>query len=65
MAKISSIPETKTTKFERIYEDENSISVWKYDLNKQQYGPVDVEIKYKRNYHHPTEKDNKKSPTKK
>lgn len=36
----------KRTKFEYIYEDENSTSIWKYDLNKQPNGPISVEIKY-------------------
>lgn len=34
------------TKFERRYEDEDTIEIWKYDLNKSN-GPVDVSITYK------------------
>lgn len=34
------------TKFERRYEDEDTISVWKYDLLKSN-GPIDVNIIYK------------------
>lgn len=59
-------------KYERIYEDETSIDVWKYDLSKNPYGPVEVETKYKRNYNHPAlpqsklgTKREKKTPTKK
>ena len=37
--------EDRPVKFERIYEDEETISIWKYDLNKTQNGPVEVEIK--------------------
>lgn len=37
----------KPTKFERIYEDEESKSIWKYDLTKNPYGPVSVEYSYK------------------
>lgn len=37
----------KPTKFERIYEDEDCKSIWKYDLKKQPYGPVSVEVTYK------------------
>jgi hypothetical protein len=38
----------KPTTFERIYEDEDCISIWRYDLNRTTKGPVEVEIKYKR-----------------
>ena len=34
-------------KFTRTYEDEDTIEVWTYDLNKTTHGPVLVEIKYK------------------
>ena len=40
----------KPTKFERIYEDDECISIWKYDLRKNPYGPVDVEYKWKRGF---------------
>jgi hypothetical protein len=43
----------RPVKFERIYEDEETIAIWKYDLNKTQNGPVEVEIKYKKGYQHP------------
>jgi hypothetical protein len=35
------------TKFTRVYEDEDTKSVWTYDLNKTKSGPVSVEITYK------------------
>jgi hypothetical protein len=35
-------------KFTRTYEDDESISIWKYDLNKQPYGPIEVEYKWKK-----------------
>ena len=35
------------TKFERIYEDEDCISIWKYDYSKTTCGPVSVEHKWK------------------
>ena len=55
MAKIiNSKVESKPTKFERVYEDEDSISIWKYDLDKHPYGPILTEIKYKRGYKHPS-----------
>jgi hypothetical protein len=55
MAKIvNSKTESKPTKFERVYEDDDSISIWKYDLDKQPYGPISTEIKYKRGYKHPS-----------
>lgn len=35
------------TKFTRIYEDEDTIETWIYDLDKFDKGPISVEIKYK------------------
>ena len=35
------------TKWERIYEDTECRSVWKYDSKKNPYGPVSVEYVYK------------------
>ena len=37
----------KPTKFERVFEDEECKSVWKYDLKKNPNGPVSVEYSYK------------------
>lgn len=34
-------------KYTKVYEDENTIETWTYDLNKFERGPVLVEIKYK------------------
>jgi hypothetical protein len=39
---------TETKKYERIYEDDDSISVWKYDTSKTITGPYEVEIKHKK-----------------
>ena len=57
---VKSIYDGKPIKFEIIYEDEESISTWKYDLKKFQNGPVEVEIKYKRGVIHPALKNEKK-----
>lgn len=38
---------SKPIKFTRVYEDELTTETWKYDLNKNPYGPVEVDIKYK------------------
>ena len=46
--------EPKPPKFERVYEDDECISIWKYDLNKFKNGPIDVEYRYKRGYKHPS-----------
>jgi hypothetical protein len=35
------------TKFTRVYEDEDTIETWAYDLDKFDKGPISVEIKYK------------------
>lgn len=40
----------KPKKFEYIFEDEDCISIWKYDLNKQPNGPISVEHKYTAKY---------------
>lgn len=40
----------KPTKFERIYEDDECISTWKYDLKKNPYGPVEVIYSWKRSF---------------
>jgi hypothetical protein len=47
------------TKFERVYEDEQTISIWKYDLKISTSGPIEVEIKYKKGYVHPLDKKKK------
>ena len=38
---------SENTKFERIYEDENSKSVWRYDYSITKNGPVSVSVTYK------------------
>ena len=40
----------KPQKFEYIFEDEESTSIWKYDLKKFPNGPVSVEYKWKASY---------------
>jgi hypothetical protein len=45
--------ETKTNKWEVVYEDDDCISIWKYNSKITTYGPVEVEYKYKRGYVHP------------
>jgi hypothetical protein len=39
--------EDKPLKFERRYEDEDSVEVWKFDLKKFDKGPIEVNITYK------------------
>ena len=48
-----------TTKWEITYEDEESISVFKYNSDINRNGPVSVEFKYKTGYKHPTEQKKK------
>jgi hypothetical protein len=38
----------ETKKYERIYETEDSISIWRYDTSKSTTAPYDVEIKPKK-----------------
>jgi hypothetical protein len=40
----------KPTKFEYIFEDEDSTSIWKYDLKKFRNGPISVEYHWKPHY---------------
>ena len=35
-------------KWERIYEDEDTISIWKYNSKISMINPYEVEIKYKK-----------------
>ena len=37
----------KPTKFERVFEDEEGKSIWKYDLKKFPNGPISVEYSHK------------------
>lgn len=41
------IHEPLPSKFSRVYEDEYTIETWKFDLNKFDKGPIEVDIKYK------------------
>ena len=49
----------KPTKWEVVYEDEDCISIWKYNSKITTGGPVEVEHKYKRGYVHPLDKKKK------
>lgn len=49
-------PEPKPTKWEVTYEEEDYISIWKYNTQINPFGPVDVEYKYKKGYVHPGSK---------
>ena len=41
------VQETPPRKFTRVYEDEDIIETWTYNLDKFTRGPVEVDIKYK------------------
>lgn len=49
-------PEPKPIKWEISYEEEDCISIWKYNSKKNPNGPVEVEYKYKKGYVHPHQK---------
>ncbi len=59
MAKITNEP-IEPRKFERVYEDEREIIIWKYDYSKFTNGPVSVEIKSKHQSFEPKKKKPKK-----
>ena len=46
-------PEPKPIKWEISYEDEDTISIWRYNTKKNPNGPIEVEYKYKKEYKHP------------
>ena len=50
----------KPTKWEVVYEDDECISIWKYNTNKTKFGPVEVEYKWKRSYN-PWDKKQKRT----
>jgi len=43
----SIIQETASRKFNRVYEDDETIETWTFDLDKFDKGPISVDIKYK------------------
>jgi hypothetical protein len=49
----------KPTKWEQVYEDEETISIWKYDSNISTSGPIEVDLKYKKGYVHPLDRKKK------
>jgi len=48
MAKVVKKAEEVHKKWERTFEDEYSISIWKYDSKKSIINPYEVEIKQKK-----------------
>lgn len=44
---------SKPVKWEQVYEDDESISIWRYNSNITTNGPVEVEYKFKKGYVHP------------
>ena len=43
-------PEPKPTKWEVVFEDDESISIWRYNSKKNPYGPIEVEYKWKKTF---------------
>ena len=41
------IQEIPSRKFNRVYEDDETIETWTFDLDKFDKGPISVDIKYK------------------
>jgi hypothetical protein len=56
MAKKTNLKEVEHRKWERVYEDEDSISIWRYDSKKSLINPYEVEIKYKNEKRSPTKR---------
>lgn len=38
---------SKKEQYQQVYEDDEAVTVWTYDLTKFKNGPISVEIKYK------------------
>jgi hypothetical protein len=38
---------SKKEQYQQIYEDDEAVTIWTYDLTKFKNGPISVEIKYK------------------
>ena len=53
---IKTPTQTNRLKWEVVYEDEDCISIWKYNSKITTAGPGEVEYKYKRGYTHPLDK---------
>jgi hypothetical protein len=53
---VNSKTPVKPTKWEVVYEDDECISIWRYNSKITTAGPVEVEQKYKRGYVHPLDK---------
>ena len=49
-SKENNSKQEKPTKFEYIFEDDESVSIWKYDIKKFPNGPVSVEYRWKPHY---------------
>jgi len=49
-------PQPRPDKWEITFEDEETISIWKYNNKKFSNGPIEVEYKYKKGYTHPKNK---------
>lgn len=43
-------PQPERIKWEYVFEDEDSISIWRYDIRKTRSGPYEVEYKWKRHF---------------
>jgi hypothetical protein len=56
MNKTPNPTQTIRLKWEVVYEDEDCISIWKYNSKITTAGPVEVEYKYKRGYTHPLDR---------
>jgi hypothetical protein len=41
------IQEPKPIKYTNVYEDDEIIETWKFDLKKFERGPIEIDIKYK------------------
>jgi len=54
------IIETNLTRYVITYEDDECTSVWKFDKNKNPYGPVEVEYKWKKTFN-PWDQSKKKT----
>jgi hypothetical protein len=59
MAKKTKLKEVEHRKWERVYDGEDRISIWRYDSRKSLINPYEVEVKYKNEKRSPSKLKNK------
>jgi hypothetical protein len=59
--KVPEEVEPPKIKWEERYEDDDSVTIWRYDIRKTVNGPVEVEFRWKKNKDPDTKKKNERN----